>query len=95
MSDPMKVPRLYWEESLGEPGPMDLLNLYKSVQTELTDRLGREPTPEEHDAAYQEAMGKLAIEVTDADRQATIAEAERIIQELTEFLQQYKGEHHD
>ena len=83
-----KFPNLYWQD-LTEPGPMDQLNASKKVEATLTEKLGREPTPEEHDDAYKAALGELAVEVIGDQQREAVDAAKKIIEELTEFVNKY------
>jgi len=85
----LRVPKLYWENP-SEPGPMRKLALSHSVTEALEQKLGREPTDEEHAAEFQNALGGLAIEVTQEQRSETIKQIEEIIQELTDYVEQLR-----
>ncbi|MEO6110048.1 MAG: hypothetical protein ABIP50_03505 [Candidatus Saccharimonadales bacterium] len=87
----LRIPMLNWTDP-SYPGPIRQLEASREVEATLPEALGREPTPEEHHAAFQRALGELTVEVTHEQRRAAVVKAKEQIKELMEFVEKYGGQ---
>ncbi len=90
--DRLRIPNLDWIDIEAYPSPIRRMRTSHALTERLTEELGREPTAQEHHAAFQEALGHLTIEVTDEQRRDAVEQAKKMREELTEFIETYGGQ---